>query len=295
MTVILLILFVTLISYYFSRGIKKYAVYIYWASIVLCCILFCISFSGMARELPSLFRSYVFSPIRNGILPTAIFIIIMFVGAFENKSILRKKILPIRAELAIIASIFTFAHFILCIRHFTRLFTPQLFTSSLLHTASMLVGTYALIMIIPLFVTSFHKIRKKMQRLAWVNLQNFAYLVYAFTYLHIMLLDLPKAFPSLRDVPSNKPPMNLPFYFSGAFINILIYSTLFWGYTILRIDKEIKLRKEKGCKNATLATLCQMIKNLKKENHVCKEQAKESLQNNDKVKPNETVVSPIKL
>lgn len=245
MTVISLIILITLASFYFPKGIKKHAVLLYWLSIVICCVLIYIGFSGMMREFPPFFRSYIFSPIKNGILPTAIFIVIMFVGALDDKSSIRKKILPIRAELAIIASIFTIAHFILCIRHFTRLFTPQLFTSSLLHTASMLIGIYAIVIMIPLFITSFHKIRKKMSRPKWVNLQNFAYLMYAFTYLHIMLLDLPKAFPILRDVPSNKPAMDIPFYFSGAFLNILIYSTLFWGYTILRIDKGLKVKKDK--------------------------------------------------
>lgn len=241
-TIILLILF-TLLSIVYNKGIKKHATKLYWGALILCCICYGLGAAGYVRELPMAFRAYFFGPIKNGIVPTVLFIIVMFAGALQDNSLFRRKIMPIRAELSIIASIFTVGHFFLCLRHFLRLFTPELFTSSLLHTASMLVGLYAIVIMIPLWITSYHSIRKKMSRASWVNLQNFAYLVYGFTYIHIMLLDLPKAFPALRDTISTRPTMPLEFYYSGSFINILTYSAIFWGYTFLRVHKYFNSKK----------------------------------------------------
>jgi DMSO/TMAO reductase YedYZ heme-binding membrane subunit len=66
----------------------------------------------------------------------------------------------------------------------------------------------------PLFITSFMKIRKKMSRKSWVNLQRFAYVVYVLIFIHLLLM--------------------------ASMPNILVYIVLFVPYFILKIIKEVK-------------------------------------------------------
>ena len=71
---------------------------------------------------------------------------------------------------------------------------------------------------IPLFITSFMRIGRKMSRKAWVNLQRFAYLGYVLMFIHLILM---------ADMP-----------------NLIVYIVLFVPYFVLKAIKIKTLYKK---------------------------------------------------
>lgn len=70
---------------------------------------------------------------------------------------------------------------------------------------------------IPLFITSFMKVRKKMNAKTWKKLQRWAYLFYLLAYLHVFILLV------------NKDTIN--------WTKLITYTSVFGIYTLLRIMK----------------------------------------------------------
>lgn len=135
--------------------------------------------------------------------------------------------MPIRAELSIVASILTLAHNIIFGRnHFVKLFTaPETMYLNMILAA--IISIVIIIIMIPLFVTSFPQIRKSMNPKKWKTLQKSAYLFYGLTYIHIILIMVPVAK-------------------SGNFtyiVNVLVYSIVFLTYGSMRLTKFFTKKK----------------------------------------------------
>ena len=91
----------------------------------------------------------------------------MYTGALKNGSKLMKLLFPIRAELSIIACILTLAHNIIFGRyHFVALFTnPKSMSFNMLLAA--IVSLMLIAIMLPLMITSFPNIRKKIKYKSW--------------------------------------------------------------------------------------------------------------------------------
>ncbi|EGT3617596.1 sulfite oxidase heme-binding subunit YedZ, partial [Clostridium perfringens] len=101
-----------------------------------------------------------------GYVSTALFILVMFAGALSKKWGFTKKLLRVRAEMSILASILILPHFIV----YTYKFLVSLFNGKALSTsylAFVIVGILAFVIMIPLFITSFKKIRISMSPSRW--------------------------------------------------------------------------------------------------------------------------------
>lgn len=165
---------------------------------------------------------YLEKPIRIGALSAAIFVLVMYAGALDTKKIYTKKLLRIRDKLSIIASIIFLAHVIPYAYSFFKVIgvikinSISMIVYLLVSVTSML----GLLIIIPLWITSYKKIRKKMSAKAWKNLQRFSYLVYALIYVHVIFV-----FIQIKEKD----------YFKFA-----VYSIVFLLYAFLRIRKAIK-------------------------------------------------------
>jgi DMSO/TMAO reductase YedYZ heme-binding membrane subunit len=140
-------------------------------------------------------------------LGTSFFVLVMYAATFKNGSKPIKLLMPIRGQLSIIASILALGH----VFSYSALLSPNV-------SALYIFSAIMLCIMIPLFITSFIKIRKKMNPRAWKNLQRFAYIFYLLIYVHILLLYVRGA---LRGD-------------SRSSINILVYSIVFLWYFICR-------------------------------------------------------------
>lgn len=223
------LMLVTAVCFTSDRFIKKNANLLYGISALISVLVIVCTALRLSNQFPQWFRIGVWNPLAWGTFSTAIFAVVMFTGAFRQGSPAIKKLMPIRRELSIIASILTLGHnFSAGQIYFVLLFTePSKLTGNQLFAA--ICSLIMLGIMIPLFVTSFPGIRRKMSAKSWKRLQRSAYVFYGLIYVHVLLLNLPKA----RSGQMN----------SG--INIGIFSVVFLVYGAMRLQKLLCKRWEK--------------------------------------------------
>lgn len=104
----------------------------------------------------------------------AFFIIVMFQSAFKKRSLLYKKTLSVRKEYSIFGFIFVIPHSIIFLLGQYQYLEWN--------------GIIAVIFMIPLFITSFILIRKKMKPEQWIKLHLLSYVVYILIFAHIIFV-----------------------------------------------------------------------------------------------------------
>ena len=164
---------------------------------------------------------------QRGILAGSLFILVMLAPVLPRSFSGRKTIYLLRGEMAICASLITLAHNLAFGgKYFGALFLGQGHISLMeLHAA--IVSCLMILLLIPLTITSFQTIRRKMQAKTWKRLQNWSYLFYLLLYLHIF------------------------FIYQGAlirgkgeyFFTLMLYSFIFGFYGFLRI-RQYRVQKE---------------------------------------------------
>ncbi len=173
------------------------------------------------RNAPDIISDYLIAVLSKGSLAAAFFALVMFAGAFKAGTKGAKKLMPIRAELAIVASLLTITHLI----SYGFLYIKRLITGSISPTQKTvtILAIPLVILLIPLAVTSFKKIRKKMDPKKWKKLQRFAYGFYLLLYVHILLAYMPSArHGKVKSI-----------------VNVIVYSALFLTYGAMRISKAL--------------------------------------------------------
>ncbi len=215
MKVIISLIVVSVASFYFHQNIKRKAAYYYFFAAAIACFIVYITWSEAARLLPAWLRTviYLFS---KASVPSALFIIVMYVGILPRQSIYFKRLKPIRAELSIIATILTLGHNAgYGKRYFSALVEKGNIPVNLYYAS--LVSLIMIAIMLPLFITSFRSVRKKMKGKTWKNLQKTAYLFYFLMWLHVVLIYASSAEKGVFDAL-----LNLAFYH-------LIYSIYIFG------------------------------------------------------------------
>ena len=126
--------------------------------------------------------------LRRGVLAGAMFLWVMYAIVLPQKSRLQRVMMTLRAQIAIGASILTLAHNIAYgQRYFVLLFT----NAGKLKSYELIASCFSLAMILlllPLTVTSFQVVRRKMNAKRWKQLQRLSYLFYGLLYLHICFI-----------------------------------------------------------------------------------------------------------
>lgn len=199
-----------------SNSVKRNAIFYYVGSTILAIFAYATDFVSIVR----------------GGIGLSLFILVMYVGALSKESKAYKKIYPIRGQLSIMGFILLIPHAIkYVLRVLQRGFVginDFIDYSQSQNVAIILTGLIAFLIMIPLFVTSFIKIRKKMNNTSWKKLQKYSYIVYLLIYIHIAIVSLNYM-------------MNYN-GFSPYKINFILFTIVFISYTILRINKAVKNR-----------------------------------------------------
>lgn len=208
------------------KFIKKNANLCYIIAALVSIILITFEYTKLSSSFP-LWLNNILSIFTRSAFSTALFIVVMYTGALKNGSKLIKILMPIRAELSIIASILTLGHNIIYGKtYFVKLFTnPGSIKGNVLLAA--IVSLILILIMLPLMITSFQKVRRKIQPKKWKKLQRTAYLFYGLIYVHIMLLIMPSAFNG-----------NVIYIF-----NVILYSIIFLTYAVMRIRKAFTKKK----------------------------------------------------
>lgn len=166
--------------------VQKHAIYYYIGSVLIVFTLYYMNMHYLREVLGNPLLHPIFMAFRRGTVPTAMFIIVMFVGAVPMKSWFYRTFKPIRTELSVMASILIMLHCFIYIKFIVRLFANPLSLKPVQFEATVLSLVMVIIMI-PLFVTSFYKIRCKMKVSSWMNLQKLSYLFYPLITIHVLL------------------------------------------------------------------------------------------------------------
>lgn len=218
---IISLIIVTVFSTFLGGFIKKHSVKIYILSLVISVIVFYIAYNSKKFGIErGSFLSEILVYFTKGFIPTAIFIVVMFTGALNNKLKMAQNLLKIRGELSIVASILMFSHIGLYLLRFINFTIPRILLGKHMPIKNYVItfsGIIATIIMIPLFITSFMLIRKKMKGATWKKLQNYSYLFYFLTYIHIAACAFTK--------------------FGLDYIKLSFYSIIFLIYTIMRLKK----------------------------------------------------------
>ncbi len=224
MTLITGILF-TIIFYSLTKDlIKKYPVIFYLGIYAWTGFVVYYYNMGFDRNFPTWFNEYFMKIFSRGIFATASFMIVMFLGTITKHNDFSKKLMAIRGEMSIMASLLVFSHNIIFgLRYFPILFTNPSSMPQRQLIAS-IITIFLLLMLIPLFVTSFKTVRRKMKAKSWKNLQKMAYPFFIGIYFHVMVL-----------YSSN---------WKENMVGVVIYTLIYLAYIILRLRKRnIKMQK----------------------------------------------------
>lgn len=217
------IILTLLFAYSCNTAIRKHAGLFYALAVLIVVFEVVYYLTGLRDAAPKWITEYIVNPFKRGTLPTAIFMVVMYLGALDGKKPFVSKLLGIRGELSIIACILTLGHNIIYgKKQFVNLFTNP----SEMKPHSLIAAIISIIMIavmLPLMVTSFKAVRKRMSFVAWKKLQRLAYLFFGLIYAHVMVLFLPK--------------------FSEKYLDIIAYTFIFGIYAILRVAKAVNTSK----------------------------------------------------
>ena len=229
MIVILTLLCSLAFFHFFGKAVKKKPAVLYGIYILLSLVSIFYPREGGLPFLDFFFKKIM----QRGILAGSLFIWVMLAPVLPKSFSGRKIIYLLRGEMAICASLITLAHNLAFGgKYFGALFLGQGHISLMeLHAA--IVSCLMILLLIPLTITSFQTVRRKMQGKSWKKLQNWSYLFYLLLYLHIF------------------------FIYQGAlirgkgeyFFTLMLYSFIFGCYGFLRI-RQYRVQKETREKKA---------------------------------------------
>ncbi|MCQ5151537.1 ferric reductase-like transmembrane domain-containing protein [Peptostreptococcus anaerobius] len=232
------IFIIVALAYYFADYIKKYCKEIY----IVTSVISLMSIAHTIYLLNGYSINYVVGlkqfmrAIDSGAMGGAFFVMVMYMGVFDMKYKISKRLRMNRGELSIIACIFTLPHnihyffaFLLNSKNIVKMTGIPLWTNLMMFSA----GVFAIGIMLPLFVTSFRLIRKKMTGKKWKSLQEFAYIFYAMVFVQVLMVYIAKPSSLVRNV------------------NLIFYCLVFMSYTIFKL--KIIIDKKYTAKKASLA------------------------------------------
>ena len=223
MIVILTLICSLAFFHFFGKALKKKPAVLYGI-----CILLSLVSIFYPREGGIPFLDFFFKKImQRGVLAGSLFIWVMLAPVLPKSFSGRKTIYLLRGEMAICASLITLAHNLAFGgKYFGALFLGQGHISLMeLHAA--IVSCLMILLLIPLTITSFQTVRRKMQAKTWKKLQNWSYLFYLLLYLHIFFIYQGALIRGKGDY----------------FFTLMIYSFIFGFYGFLRI-RQYRIQKE---------------------------------------------------
>ncbi|MBU1092820.1 MAG: ferric reductase-like transmembrane domain-containing protein [Firmicutes bacterium] len=154
------------LNYFLYKYIHKYRTYIYIVAGIISAI-------SLTQEVNIINLGYV---------GFSFFLAVMFTGVVD-KSNVKKSMVATRAEMAILGTIFIIVHgikYFVYILEYKDIFGEK---------AYFYIGIFSLLVAIPLFLTSFIEIRKKINGKLWKKLHKLSYIFYLSIGLHLILIQ----------------------------------------------------------------------------------------------------------
>lgn len=218
----LVLLLCSIVAVFILRNPIHKAPVLFYALAIAADLLFMLGDSlGLPREM----SHALFIAIHKCTLALALFVIVMFIGAFSRESRARKWLQPIRAELSIIAWILSLGHMVMYLASYATRIVSGYVDGAVF--VALIVALVLFVLLLVLGVTSFRLVKRRISSVIWKKIQSFAYVFFALVYVHLLLMLLP---PALRGG-------------EAAQTAVAIYSVVFIGYAVARIVRALKDRR----------------------------------------------------
>ncbi|MGD1822033.1 MAG: FMN-binding protein [Pleomorphochaeta sp.] len=172
-------------------------------------------------QFENIIISNILRVVNRGFISLALFTIVMFIGALNKNSKIYKKLIPIRTQLSIIASIIT-------IPHIFTLYQKCIFDILDLKVTG-IITLIIFIFFVILFITSFKYFKIKLKGKNWKKVQRLAYPFFFLTFLHVFSVTA----------------LHISRAGTSAIIDLSIYSFVFLLYFILRLNLARKKSNKK--------------------------------------------------
>ena len=156
-----------------------------------------------------------------GALSAAFWALVMWAGALPRGNRFGRKLLAVRGELSILAALFTLCHAVLRGLLYLRQLLHPRFSPGAEFIITSLLAVMMLLIMLPLTVLSFRKVRRKVAPERWKRIQRLAYPFYGLIYVHVLVLYLPPALQGAK----------------GYAFTVLVYSAVWLAYLICRLRK----------------------------------------------------------
>lgn len=193
--------------------IRRYPVVFYGLAIAVCVLFFMSEFLSMPRSAWLVFLMLI----QKCMLPLALFVVVMYIGAFPPHSKFNQWLKPIRAELSIIACILALGHMVVYLgSYLPRIMAGGPFSANVM--GSFVLALILFVLLLILGVTSFHSVKERMHADTWKKIQKSAYVFFFLVYGHVLLMLLPSALNGGV----------------ASVISVGVYSVVFGTYAILR-------------------------------------------------------------
>ena len=184
----------------------------------------------LPESAPGWLQNIITSYISRGTLATALFILVMYARILPPKSRMFRTLMSLRAPIAIMAAFMIFLHNGIYFVHYhenARLKDISMTTPEIVAAAC---TTLMILLLIPLTITSFTCVRKRMKGTIWKKLQRLSYLFYGLIYLHVACLF------GLQITRGNQ----------SYQLELAIYTAVFGVYLICRVALYLKSTKKAG-------------------------------------------------
>lgn len=194
---------------------------------VICLAFNALLLANVTIGLPTIMREILSVIMRRGGLGTALFVVVMYIGATPRASKVSRWLRPIRAELSIMACILILGHVVM----YLMAYVPVLAAGRMPKTnvfVSFIIAMVLLVLLIALGGTSFRFVKRHMKARDWKKLQRCAYVFYTLVYVHLMIMLLPAALRGSH----------------VATENVVVYTVIFAVYAALRIRRALSDRRQ---------------------------------------------------
>ena len=181
-----------------------------------------------ATAAPVWFQQLVMGYITRGTFATSLFILVMYARILPRGSKAMTTIMGLRAPLAIMAAMIILLHngFYL-MYYFRRVFTAGIAMDTY-EIIAFISTTVMWILLLPLTITSFMKVRRKMNPVKWKNLQRWSYLFYALIYVHVCTLFTKQTLSGHASYGRD----------------LAIYTFVFGYYAVKRVSLALEMKKK---------------------------------------------------
>ena len=157
------------LGYYFNKFIIKHEKGMY---------IFALSFSVLAMFYLDSDHLWV---LKDGFLGLALFIVVMYAGAFKRNSAINKKLRSVRKIFSIMGFIFIIPH--------SAMYLMDIINEDIELSKIVLTGVLTVLIMFPIFVISFKFIKKRMNIKKWTYYQKYSYIAYFSLFLHLILIN----------------------------------------------------------------------------------------------------------